>query len=58
MTRTDPALPDVAHDPAAHRFSLAVDGHQAVLDYLLRDGAMVITIWCQRVTSYFCCEAA
>jgi len=43
MTRTDPTLPAVAHDPAAHRFSLAVDGHQAVLDYLPRDGAMVIT---------------
>ena len=33
----------VEHDPAAHRFTAGVDGHQAELDYLLRDGAMVIT---------------
>ncbi len=43
MSHDDSALPVVAHDAAAHRFTLAVDGHQAVLDYLQRDGAMIIT---------------
>ena len=43
MSHDDSALPVVAHDAAAHRFTLAVDGHQAVLDYLQRDDAMVIT---------------
>lgn len=33
----------VEHDPSAQRFTARVDGHQAELDYLLRDGAMVIT---------------
>ncbi len=43
MSHDDSAFPPVAHDAAAHRFTLAVDGRQAVLDYQLRDGAMVIT---------------
>lgn len=43
MSHDDSAFPPVAHDAAAHRFTLAVDGQQAVLDYQLRDGAMVIT---------------
>jgi len=33
----------VHHDPAAHRFTTTVDGHEAGLDYQLQDGWMVIT---------------
>jgi len=33
----------VHHDPAAHRFTTSVDGHEAGLDYQLQDGRMVIT---------------
>jgi predicted GNAT family acetyltransferase len=33
----------VHHDPAAHRFTISVDGHEAELDYKVRDGWMVIT---------------
>ena len=33
----------VEHDPAAQHFTAGIDGHHAELDYLLRDGAMVIT---------------
>lgn len=34
---------DIVHDPHASRFSVAVEGHRAELDYTLRDGVMVIT---------------
>ena len=34
---------DIVHDTHAHRFSVAVEGHQGELDYTLRDGVMVIT---------------
>lgn len=37
---TDPAI---AHDPAARRFSVDVDGHRAVLEYQLGDGTLAIT---------------
>ena len=43
MSHDDTALPPVAHDAAAHRFSVVVDGHPAVLDYLRHGDAMVIT---------------
>lgn len=33
----------VAHDSARRRFTLRVEGHEAGLDYELRDGSMVIT---------------
>ena len=33
----------VEHDSARQRFSLRVDGHEAGVDYELRDGSMVIT---------------
>lgn len=32
----------IQHDPVAHRFSVAVDGHACELTYLLRDGVMAI----------------
>ncbi len=34
---------EIVHDAAAHRFSVAVEGHHGELDYTLRDGVMVIT---------------
>jgi predicted GNAT family acetyltransferase len=34
---------DIIHDTEARRFSVAVEGHLGVLDYLLRDGVMTIT---------------
>lgn len=34
--------PPIAHDPQRQRFTLQQDGHQAELDYLLRDGRLVI----------------
>ncbi|MGX9719936.1 GNAT family N-acetyltransferase [Stenotrophomonas acidaminiphila] len=43
MSHDASALPPVAHDAAAQRFTLAVDGERAVLDYQLRDGTMAIT---------------
>ncbi|MGH8077048.1 MAG: GNAT family N-acetyltransferase [Lysobacter sp.] len=33
----------VHHDPAAHRFTMTVDGHEAGLDYQLQEGWMMIT---------------
>ena len=33
---------DLQHDPEARRFSVAVDGNLAVVDYELRDGIMTI----------------
>lgn len=33
----------VHHDPAAHRFTMTEDGHEAGLDYQLQEGWMVIT---------------
>lgn len=36
-------LPPIAHDPQRQRFALQQDGHEAELDYLLRDGRLVIT---------------
>ena len=38
----DAPLPDVHHDPGAHRFHTQVDGHEAELLYSLRDDRMVI----------------
>lgn len=32
----------IQHDPANHRFSTEVDGHEAELIYRLREGRMVI----------------
>jgi len=43
MTGSDSMPYSVMHDPAAQRFVLDVEGHQAVLDYVRRGGAMVIT---------------
>lgn len=42
---SDPSskLPPVVHDPAAGCFRLQLDGQQAVLEYHLGDGTMVIT---------------
>lgn len=34
---------EIAHDVDAHRFSVTVEGHRGELDYVLRDGTMVIT---------------
>jgi predicted GNAT family acetyltransferase len=34
---------DIVHDPHAHQFHTNVEGHRGELDYLLRDGTMVIT---------------
>jgi len=34
---------DIVHDPAAHQFRVEADGHLGVVDYTLRDGAMIIT---------------
>jgi predicted GNAT family acetyltransferase len=34
---------NVVHNQDAHRFELTVDGHQAVLDYLLKDGRIIFT---------------
>jgi len=34
---------DIVHDPAGHQFRVEVDGHLGVVDYTLRDGAMIIT---------------
>lgn len=41
MTHDSPSL-DLHHDPAAHRFSVRLDGHEAELLYSLRNGRMVI----------------
>jgi predicted GNAT family acetyltransferase len=41
MTGDQPSL-DLHHDPAAHRFSTRLEGHDAELVYALRDGRMVI----------------
>lgn len=41
MTHDSPSL-DLHHDPAAHRFSVRLDGHEAELLYSLRAGRMVI----------------
>ncbi|MFT3761936.1 MAG: GNAT family N-acetyltransferase [Pseudoxanthomonas sp.] len=38
---SEQALP-IRHVPEDGRFSVAVDGHEAELDYRLRDGRMVI----------------
>jgi len=43
MSASNAVLPPVTHDPAGARFRLDLDGHGAVLEYRLRDGAMVIT---------------
>lgn len=43
MSDTLPRPQDVVLDTANHRFELAVDGHMAVLEYRLEEGAMVIT---------------
>jgi hypothetical protein len=34
---------NVVHDQEAHRFELTVDGQQAVLDYILKDGRIIFT---------------
>ncbi len=34
--------PPIAHDPARGRFHLELEGHQAELHYLERNGAMII----------------
>ena len=34
---------DIAHDVAASRFFLLIEGHRCVLDYALTDGTMTIT---------------
>ena len=34
---------DVFHNDEAHRFELTVDGHLAVLDYMLRGELMIFT---------------
>ncbi|MGN6790412.1 MAG: GNAT family N-acetyltransferase [Rhodanobacteraceae bacterium] len=34
---------DITHDTHAQQFSVTVEGHRGELDYLLRDGTMVIT---------------
>jgi predicted GNAT family acetyltransferase len=33
----------IEHDATAHRFSMQVEGHDAVLDYSLNNGVMTIT---------------
>jgi len=43
MSASSTVLPPVTHDPAGSRFRLDLDGHEAVLEYRLHDGAMVIT---------------
>jgi len=43
MSASSTVLPPVIHDPAGARFRLDLDGHKAVLEYRLHDGAMVIT---------------
>ncbi|MFC6839045.1 GNAT family N-acetyltransferase [Xanthomonas theicola] len=37
------SLPPIEHDPQQQRFVLRLEGHEAELDYLLRDGRLVIT---------------
>ena len=34
---------DVTHNPEENRFEIAVDGHQAVLDYILMENTIVFT---------------
>jgi len=34
---------DIQHDESASRFSTRVDGHEAVLDYVLDEGVMTLT---------------
>lgn len=34
---------DIQHDPQAQRFFTRVDGHEAEVEYRLRDGTMAIT---------------
>lgn len=34
---------EVIHDAGTHRFHVDVDGYRGALDYVLRDGVMVIT---------------
>lgn len=34
---------DVTHNPEAHRFELTLDGHLAVLDYILMDDIIIFT---------------
>lgn len=34
---------EVIHDAGTHQFHVDVDGHWGALDYVLRDGVMVIT---------------
>lgn len=36
-------MAEIRHDAAAQQFSTVVEGHEAVLDYRLRDGVMAIT---------------
>ena len=40
---TAPDSNDIRHDVTASRFELAVEGRLSVVDYLLREGEMVIT---------------
>jgi predicted GNAT family acetyltransferase len=35
--------PGIGHDPAGHRFSTVVDGHEGFLEYELGAGVLVIT---------------
>ena len=43
MSDSSNTLPPVIHDPEGSRFRLDLDGHEALLEYRLRDGAMLIT---------------
>ncbi len=43
MTSADRPSPSINHNPANACFETTVDGHRAVLEYVLEDGAMVIT---------------
>jgi predicted GNAT family acetyltransferase len=42
MTATP--LPAVVHNPARHRFELALEGHTAVAEYEMRDGNRVMVL--------------
>jgi predicted GNAT family acetyltransferase len=43
MTSTSKQSNPVDHNPSQARFETTVDGHLAVLEYVLEDGRMVIT---------------
>ena len=34
---------DVTHNPEKHRFEITIDGHMAVLDYILMDDIIIFT---------------